>query len=96
MYKVEPHPIGEIVGRMVRDAGLETPLLQRRLLAAWDSVVGDYVAAHTVNKSIKNQTLFVEIHSPALRQELLLRRARIVAALNKSVNAFLITDIRIY
>lgn len=69
---------------------------QMRLIAAWDEVVGQGIARYTLNKFIRNQTLFVQISSPALRAELSMRRTALIAALNEKVSAFVIAEIKFY
>lgn len=96
MFRVEPQPVGDILDRLLRDEGLETPLLQKRVIDAWDELTGEFVAKHTGNKFIKNQTLIVKIDSPALRSDLSMRRAELAAMLNSRVGAFVIADVRIY
>jgi predicted nucleic acid-binding Zn ribbon protein len=80
----------------LRENGLETPLLQTRLVDAWEQVAGDVVARYTEEKFIRNQTLFVKISSPALRSDLLMMREILVDRLNKEVGTRVISDIRIY
>ena len=80
--------------RNLRVQGLETPLLQKRLIEAWPVVAGDAVARYTTSVSIYNQTLFVRLNVPALRADLSMRRQELVKALNDYVGSLLITDIR--
>ena len=80
----------------LRREGLETPLLQRRALDAWDTVVGKTIVRYTAEKFIKNQTMFVKITSPALRQDLSMMRAKIVSRINQAVGAQIITDVKFY
>ena len=79
----------------MRAEGLETPLNERRLINAWDDVVGPTVVKYTTEKFIKNQTLFVKIQNPALRQDLSMMRSQLVSRLNAAVGALVITDVRI-
>jgi hypothetical protein len=48
---------------------------------------------YTGDMFIKNQTLHVEIKSPALKHDLFLRRDRLVQQLNEKVGAQVITSI---
>ncbi len=80
----------------LRREGLETPLLQRRAVDAWNNVVGAGVARYTGEKFIKNQTLFVKIQSPALRQDLTMMRSQLVKRINEAVGSMVIADVRIY
>lgn len=80
--------------RNLRLQGLETPLLQRRLVASWGDVMGAQVARFTTEVKIINQTLMVRLKSPALRAELSMRRQEIVSQLNAHVGAQVIADVR--
>lgn len=96
MFKKRVQTIDEILQRFLRDEGLETPLLQKRLIDSWETVVGDTVAQYTAEKFIKNQTLFVKITNPALRQDLGMMRSQLVKRLNETISSLIITDIRLY
>ncbi len=87
-------PIGDLIRRYLREQGLESPLNEYRLIhEAWASVLGNGVAAYTNQLVIRNQTLYVHVESPALRQNLQMTRARLVQRLNETVGAQVITDI---
>ena len=96
MFKKRVQTIDEILQRFLREEGLETPLLQKRLIDSWETVVGDTVAQYTTEKFIKNQTLFVKITNPALRQDIGMMRSQLVKRLNETVSSLIITDIRLY
>ncbi len=96
MFKRQPQILNGLLRSYLRNNGLETPLLQRRLVAAWDEVAGSVVAQYTESKEIRNQTLWVKILSPAVRADLQMRRTELVRKLNEQVGAQIITDIRIY
>ena len=40
---------------IIRQNGLETPLLQKRLIEAWDNIAGEMIAKYTTEKYIRNQ-----------------------------------------
>ncbi len=96
MFRKKPQPLGSILDRVVREDGLETPLLQKRVVDMWDDAAGAFAARHTTEKYIKNQTLVIRVDSPALRSDLSMRRAALVGELNRRAGAFVISDIRIY
>ena len=70
MFKREVKSISDILQQFLRKEGLETPLQQKRLVDAWESVTGEIVARYTQEKFIKNQILYVKITNPALRKAL--------------------------
>lgn len=96
MFRRNVQSIQDLLEKYLRDEGLETPLLQKRIIAAWETVTGPTVTAYTGHKFIKNQTLFVKITNPALRQDLSMMRSQLVKRLNAQVGSVVIMDVRIY
>lgn len=94
MFKRREQAIGDLIMRNLRAQGLETPLLQKRLIEAWPTVAGEAIARYTTNVRIYNQTLFVNLSIPALRADLSMRRQEFVDRLNKYVGSQVIADIR--
>lgn len=96
MFKHQVQSLSEVLHQLLRQDGLETPLRQKRLLDAWETVTGSMVARYTGEKFIKNQTLHVKITNPALRQDLSMMRSQLLKRLNAEVGAMVISDIHIY
>ena len=96
MFKRDVKSLADVLQTVLRKEGLETPLLQKRLVESWDAVVGPTIVRYTGEKFIKNQTLFVKILNPALRQDLSMMRQKLVQRLNSQVGSFIISDIKFY
>ncbi|MBQ8047125.1 MAG: DUF721 domain-containing protein [Prevotella sp.] len=96
MFRRNVKSIQEVLSQFLRQEGLETPLCQHRLVEAWGNVAGSMVEQYTEEKFIKNQTLYVKVTSPALRQDLSMMRADLVKRLNQKAGAQVIVDIRFY
>ena len=96
MFRKSVEKLSDVLQRVMRQEGLETPLLQKRIIYAGDEVMGETVARYTGDKFIKNQTLFVKIVNPALRQDLTMMRSDIVRRLNEKVGAYVISELRIF
>ena len=94
MFKKEVKGIKELILRNLRVQGLETPLLQKRLIEAWPEVAGKSISRYTGSVSIRNQTLYVHLTNPALRADLSMQRGEYVKRLNDYVGNQVITDIR--
>jgi len=94
MFKRREQPIARLLMQQLRELGLETPLLQKRLIDSWPTVAGEAIARYTTNVRIQNQTLFVSLSIPALRADLSMRRQELVQLLNQRVGAQVIADIR--
>lgn len=94
MFRTEVKQANEVVMYILRQQGLEMPLLQRRLIESWSEVAGAIVAQYTRNLSIRNQTLFVQLSNPALRADLSMMRQQYVRQLNAAVGSQVICDVR--
>lgn len=94
MFKRDVQQIKNLILKNLREQGLETPLLQKRLIDAWPMVMGEAIANYTQNLTIRNQTLYVHLTSPALRADLSMQKKEIVKKLNNSVGSQVIADIR--
>ena len=94
MFRRDVKNIKDLVMQNLRENGLETPLLQKRLVDAWPEVAGPSVARFTREVSIYNQVLYVKLSSSVLRTELSMRRQSFIDKLNHVVGARIITDIR--
>ncbi len=94
MFKRDVQQIKDLIMRNLRVQGLETPLLQKRLIDEWPTVMGEAIAKYTEGLYIRNQTLFVHLTIPALRAELSMQRKEIVKKLNEQVGSQVIADIR--
>lgn len=96
MFRRDVKTLGEIVLHCLRQDGLETPLMQKRIIAAWDEIAGKAIAKYTGDKFIKNQILFIKILNPALRTDLSMMREELLSRLNRSVGGKVITEIRFF
>lgn len=94
MERRKSEPLSSVLLRYLREQGLEGPLLEHRLLAAWPAVAGKLVESYTESTTIRNQTLFVKLRSAPLRANLQMRRSELVRLLNKEVGATVIYDIK--
>ena len=85
--------IAEIIQRMLRQEGLETPLNEHRIVDAWADVAGPVITRYTRNVFIKNQTLYVQLASSVIRQELMMNRSSLIRDLNNRVGTQVIYNI---
>ena len=96
MFKRDVQSITDILNKLLREEGLEMPLMQKRLIDSWETVTGSIVARHTTEKYIKNQTLYVKIANPALRHDISMMRTQLVKRLNDQVGSFVISEVRVF
>ena len=94
MFRRNVLTLREVLNKTLREEGLEMPLLQKRVIDAWDTVAGEAVARYTKEKYIRNQTLYIKMSSPALRADLSMMKTDLVRKLNATVKSQVIVDIR--
>lgn len=88
--------IGDAIGRMLREEGLEVPLYEHRLLHCWQEVIPAAFVPYIAEVSIRNQTLRMKVRSSVARNELFLRRKELVASLNAHIGYQVISDIQFF
>ena len=85
--------IGAAIREFFKAYHLDDKMNETRLIHSWEKVVGKLIANHTRDLKIRNKILFVSIDSPALRNELIYQKEKIMNSLNSEVNANVIVDI---
>jgi predicted nucleic acid-binding Zn ribbon protein len=93
MRRTNSEAVGNLIRQFLRQQGLEAPLNEYRLLQSWEHVMGPIIARYTKDLTIRNQTLYVQLNSPVIRQELHMQRRELTARLNAYVGAQVIADI---
>jgi len=91
----QPTAITDLLIQYLREQGLEQTILGDQLIAQWPQVMGEQVARLTGKIEIKDQVLYVQIRSAALRQQLFECRRALIEKLNEAVKANIIKDIRL-
>ena len=94
MFRREEKLIKDVILQTLHEHGLQTPLLQKRLVDAWPTVAGPAIARYTLNTYIYNQTLYVRLSNPALRADLSMMRQELTKKLNDHIGEMVISDIR--
>ena len=94
MRKSNTEKIGTLIQQFLREEGLETPYNQFKLMKALEEILGHGISRYIGNTYIRNQTLFVEMRSPVLKQELTMKRTKLTQRLNAQVGTQVIADIR--
>ena len=83
MKRRKAEPITSVVLRYLAQNSLLSPLNEYRLVASWPEVAGKRIASLTRDIYIRSGVLNVRLKSPAMRSDLMMRRAEFVKALNE-------------
>ena len=66
---------------------------EQKAIQCWPQVVGQFIASHTIDLSIKNGVLYVRVDSDALRNELSYSKSLLMKNLNERVGKEVVTEI---
>ena len=96
MINTKSQPVHDILLAWLRAEGLETPLLEYRVVQAWPEVMGSVIARYTQQVFVKDGKLQVQLTSPSLRQNLMMEHKRIAQKLNDYVGAYVVSDVSFF
>lgn len=96
MKRHREESIGSLLMQFLREQGLETPLLEFRIIQAWNQVAGPTVSRYTGQLYIREGILHVQIKNPSLRQNLTMCQSELVNKLNKIATAKVISAIHFF
>lgn len=85
--------IEELINEFYRLHHRENSLDEIKIINSWNSVVGNFIASHTLDLKIVKGILYVKVDADALRNELLFSKSLLLKNLNDVVKKALIKDI---
>lgn len=85
--------LGEIIKAFYHDNHRDSALDEQRILDSWNDIVGDFIAAHTLKKSIKNGVFYVKVDADSLRNELVYAKSMLLKKLNSKAESEILKDI---
>ncbi|MCR9095031.1 MAG: DUF721 domain-containing protein [bacterium] len=74
-------PVGDLVGRVLGELGLDGVALAHRIGSEWPEIVGEKVAEHCRPLGLRAGVLEVQVDSPVWSQQLQLRKAELLEKL---------------
>jgi predicted nucleic acid-binding Zn ribbon protein len=93
MRKSNTQKICEVIDEYLKNSGLIQKLRKARVLNHWEELMGKTVANRTRSIYIKNRTLFVNLSSSVLRNELSMMKQEIINAVNKHAGETIIDNV---
>lgn len=75
--------LGDVLGGVLRQHGLEDQLKRMTVLDLWPEVVGEHIAAATRARSVSEATLVVEVRSSGWLMELNMMKGDLLARVNE-------------
>lgn len=88
------HSTAELLPKVMQKLGLRERLHENEVLAAWKSVVGEFIAAHSCPMSLREGILYVHVLQPSLHYELDRVKADVLRKLKQRFGARVIRELR--
>jgi predicted nucleic acid-binding Zn ribbon protein len=63
-------PVSALIGKVMSELGLGERLREEEVLAAWNEVVGEFIARHSAPRRLVDGVLHVRVLQPAMLYEL--------------------------
>jgi hypothetical protein len=82
--------LGDVLKDMIGHGKLQKGLDKVSIRDAWFGVMGDAIAKYTTNVNLDRDTLYVQLSSSVLREELSYGKEKIIKLLNEAVGKDLV------
>ena len=85
--------LGSFLQESLKDFGIEKKLEETKVFQAWNALFGVSMEKYMNKVFVKNRTLFVEITSSVLKQNLLYQKDLLIEKINQHIGGDLLLDI---
>ena len=91
--KAENTSIGNVLKDFIKDHKLESGLDKGGVKEAWHGVMGNAISKYTTNVMLERDTLYIQLCSSVLREELSYGKEKIIKLLNEELGKDLISKL---
>lgn len=81
-------------GKFLKQEHLDHTYKQKQLINSWERIMGRPIASRTTKMYFRGRTLFVELSSAALKDELNRSRELVLSRIEEHMNERLIDEVR--
>jgi hypothetical protein len=85
--------IGDVLKEFIQSNKLQPGIDQISVKEAWVSLMGNGVNSYTKNVTLKGETLYVELSSSVLREELSHGKSKIISMINEELKREIVKNI---
>jgi len=85
--------IKEVISNLLGEYKLQDKISEVNIVQSWEKLMGKLIAKNTNKIYIKDKKLFLYLESPALKQELLYSKSKIIDIINKETGTVLINEV---
>ena len=86
-------PVGDILKEIIQSNKLQPGIDQVAVKDAWKNLMGNGVNSYTRNLALKGNTLYVELTSAVLREELSYGKEKIIAMINAELGREIVKEV---
>ncbi len=94
MSKDSTRSFKDAFGQFLKEEYLDEKFDQRKLIQSWERIMGRSVATRTTKMYFRDGTLFVELSSAALKQELNNSRQLVLERIEEHIGKKVMADVR--
>ena len=85
--------VGDVLKQIIQVNKLQPGMDQIDVKEAWQNLMGNGVNSYTKNVALRGSTLYVELSSSVLREELSHGKSKIIAMINEELRREVIKDV---
>ena len=85
--------VGDVLKQIIEDNKLQSGMDQIDVREAWCNLMGNGVKTYTKNVVLKGTTLYVELTSSVLREELSHGKSKIIKMINEELRRDVVKDV---
>lgn len=87
------YTLAELINEFYKRHNRENTLEEMKIIESWKSVVGGFIAAHTLDLRITKGILYVKVDADSLRSELMYSKTILLRNINRVSGTDLLKDI---
>ncbi len=87
------YTLAELINEFYRRHNRENSLDEMKIIESWKSIVGGFIAAHTLDLRITKGILYVKVDADSLRNELMYSKSILLRNINRTTGTNLLKDI---
>jgi hypothetical protein len=85
--------VGDVLKQIIQVNKLQPGMDQIDVKQAWQNLMGNGVNSYTKNVALRGSTLYVELSSSVLREELTHGKSKIIAMINEELRRDVVKDV---
>ena len=93
LYRRNEVTLKDALKQMIQAYRLKDKIVETRLVAGWEQLMGKTIARHTLDVYVKNHTLFIRLDSAPIRSEMHYSRERIMEMVNDFAGEAMVKEV---